>query len=123
MRPTRHHAPFVQDSEVQSICDWLRAQAKPEYINSVTEDAQLTQELEMATNRNKYKSAQNDEMFDEAVALIAKEQKASTSRLQRSLGIGYNRAAKIIDQMEQQGMISPATKTGKREVLIPNTNY
>ena len=122
-RPTRHHAPFVQDSEVQSICDWLRAQAKPEYINSVTEDAQLTQELEMATNRNKYKSAQNDEMFDEAVALIAKEQKASTSRLQRSLGIGYNRAAKIIDQMEQQGMISPATKTGKREVLIPNTNY
>ena len=123
MRPTRHHAPFVQDAEVQSICDWLRAQAKPEYINAVTEDAELTQELEMATNRNKYKSAQNDEMFDEAVALVAKDQKASTSRLQRSLGIGYNRAAKIIDQMEEQGMISPATKTGKREVLMPKTNY
>ena len=122
LRPTRHHAPFVQDNEVQSVCDWLRAQAKPEYIDAVTEDAELTQELAIATGEAKAPS-KNDEMFDEAVALVAKTRKASTSYIQRALGIGYNRAAKIIEQMEAEGMISPATKTGKRDVNLPETDY
>ncbi|MGB1361282.1 MAG: DNA translocase FtsK 4TM domain-containing protein [Alphaproteobacteria bacterium] len=124
LKPTRHHAPFVQDQEVQDVCDWLRAQSKPDYIDAVTEDAELVQEVEIsASGGNVGKSNSDDEMYDEAIALVAKTRKASTSYIQRSLKIGYNRAANIIERMEEEGIVSAANRVGKREILIPEKEY
>ena len=107
----RIHGPFVTDSEVQKVASYLRNLGSPNYIFEIT-----SEESDQEYNNSEEKKS--DPLFDEAVELIAREQKASTSFLQRHLQIGYNRAARIIDIMEAENMISPASQTGKREVLI-----
>ncbi len=123
---TRNHAPFVQDIEVEKVCDWLRAQESPEYVDAVTDtnilDGDIRATLDMDTSNSKGNS-DFDPLYDEAVALVTRTRKASTSFVQRSLKIGYNRAANIIEQLEQDGVISEATATGKRTVLAPEGNY
>ena len=111
-RITRVHGPFVSDEEVERVVGFLKAQAEPDYIEEVTrEDA-----VEDGPGASGAK--ENDVLYDDAVALIAREGKASTSFIQRHLQIGYNRAARIIEQMESEGIVSPANRVGRREVLI-----
>ena len=111
-RMIRIHGPFVSDSEIEKVSTFLRSQGSPTYIDDITkvEDNESVSEGELD-------SSDKDELFNQAVELIKNEGKASTSFLQRKLQIGYNRAARIIDQMEEAKIISPANHTGKREIL------
>ena len=111
-RVIRIHGPFVSDEEIEKITTFLRSQGAPEYLDEVTKIQEVTDE-----NGNQVGGNDKDELFDEAVRLIKAEGKASTSYLQRKLQIGYNRAARIIDQMEESKIISPANHAGKREIL------
>jgi DNA segregation ATPase FtsK/SpoIIIE, S-DNA-T family len=107
----RIHGPFVTDQEVEKVASFLRNNGKPNYIFEITEELEDSPFI-VAEDKP------NDPLFDQAVDLVAREQKASTSFLQRHLQIGYNRAARIIDVMEAENMISSASQTGKREVLL-----
>ena len=109
-RTIRIHGPYVSDREIEKISTFLRTQGSPDYIDDITK-MQTEDEREKESNLT-----EKDELFQEAVKLIKIEGKASTSFLQRKLQIGYNRAARIIDQMEEEKIISPANHTGKREI-------
>jgi DNA segregation ATPase FtsK/SpoIIIE, S-DNA-T family len=113
-RITRVHGPFVSDDEVELIVSHLKDQGMPTYIEEVTIDDNAPIGPEAAGG----KSNSADALYDEAVAIVAREGKASTSFIQRHLQIGYNRAARIIEQMEKEGVISPANRVGRREVLV-----
>ena len=113
-RITRVHGPFVSDQEVETVVEHLRNQAGPAYVEAVTEEDEPP--LDMAGAGGNGESG--DDLYDQAVALVAREGKASTSFVQRHLQIGYNRAARIIERMEQEGMVSRANHVGKREVLL-----
>ncbi len=119
-RISRVHGPFVRDSEVEQIVDFLRAQAEPTYDEEITEgpDESETDGSNPALSGIAGASDGEKGLFDQAVAVVAREGKASTSFIQRHLGIGYNRAAKLIEQMEKEGVVSPANHVGKRDVLI-----
>ncbi len=109
-RLIRVHGPFVKDTEVERIVQFLKAQGEPSYIDSVTED----DEDFMAPSEG---GDGGDAMYQQAIDVVRREGKASTSFLQRHLQIGYNRAARIVDQMEKEGIISSANHVGKREVI------
>ncbi len=113
-RITRVHGPFVKDTEVEKIAKFLKDQGSPEYIEDVTIDPEEDGE---GTEEGAEQFAV-DPMFDKAVAIVAREGKASTSFIQRQLAIGYNRAARIVEEMERQGMVSAANATGKREIFL-----
>jgi len=113
-RITRVHGPFVSDKEVEAVVEHLRSQGEPHYVESVTADEPDDADLSSGGNRGE----SGDGLYDQAVALVAREGKASTSFVQRHLQIGYNRAARIIEKMEQEGVISKANHVGKREVLV-----
>jgi S-DNA-T family DNA segregation ATPase FtsK/SpoIIIE len=112
-RITRVHGPFVSDSEVEAVVDHLRRQGEPHYVEGVTEDEAADDEGQSAAAADT-----GDGLYDEAVALVAREGKASTSFIQRHLQIGYNRAARLIEKMEAEGVVSRANHVGKREVLV-----
>jgi S-DNA-T family DNA segregation ATPase FtsK/SpoIIIE len=112
---TRVHGPFVADGEVEAAADFLREQGVPEYRDSITAES----DDEPLTGTSNAGGSSGDELFDRAVDLVARERKASTSFIQRHLCIGYNRAAKIIERMEAEGMVGTANHVGKREVLLP----
>jgi len=112
-RITRVHGPFVSDEEVEHVVTFLKSQGTPDYLQEVTEE--VTTE---SIGPNGSGQTSGDELYDEAVALIAREGKASTSFIQRHLQIGYNRAARIIERMESEGVVSKANRVGRREVLI-----
>ncbi len=108
----RIHAPFVSEDEIEKINNFLRSQAEPDYIDEILNFAD---EKEMSENSKNIRD--KDELYDKAVEIIRSEGKASTSFLQRKLQIGYNRAARIIDMMETDGIVSKANHVGKRDVL------
>jgi len=110
-RISRVHGPFVSDEEVERVVKFMKRQGQPVYIDEITEE-------DAADNPFAGGVGRGDDLYDEAVALIAREGKASTSFIQRHLQIGYNRAARIIEQMEAEGVVSPANRVGRREVLI-----
>jgi len=107
----RIHGPYISEIEIEKIANSLRAQGKPEYMEEITN--QETSENSLSNDDD----ADEDELYTRAVEIIKTEGKASTSFLQRKLQIGYNRAARIIDMMEQKGIVSKANHVGKREVL------
>lgn len=111
-RMTRVHCPFVSDDEVEKITNALREQGEPHYIEDILEDDEGSLDNSSDPSAN-----ENDPMYKEAVDLIMREGKASTSFIQRHLKIGYNRAARIIDMMEQAGIVSAANHVGKREII------
>ena len=111
-RIVRIHAPFVSDVEIEKINNFLRSQAEPDYVDEILSFAD---EKEM--NENSKSQTDKDELYESAVEIIKSEGKASTSFLQRKLQIGYNRAARIIDMMESEGIVSKANHVGKRDVL------
>ena len=110
-RIIRIHAPFVSDNEIEKINNSLRSQAEPDYVDEILNFAD---EKEIGDNVNK---GDKDELYQQALEIIRSEGKASTSFLQRKLQIGYNRAARIIDMMEAEGIVSKANHVGKRDVL------
>jgi S-DNA-T family DNA segregation ATPase FtsK/SpoIIIE len=114
-RLTRVHGPFVSDSEVEKIVKYLRSQGTPNYIDGVTVD-----EEEMAEETGGEGGGSGDDLYDQAVRIVLRERKVSTSFIQRHLQIGYNRAANIVDRMEKEGLISAANHVGKREILMEN---
>ncbi len=110
-RIVRIHAPFVSDIEIEKVNNSLRSQAEPDYVDEILNFAD---EKEIGDNQNQ---GDKDELYNQAVEIIRSEGKASTSFLQRKLQIGYNRAARIIDMMEVEGIVSKANHVGKRDVL------
>ncbi len=110
-RIVRIHAPFVSDIEIEKINSFLRSQAEPDYVDEILSFAD---EKEIGNTQNQ---GEKDELYNQAIEIIKSEGKASTSFLQRKLQIGYNRAARMIDMMEADGIISKANHVGKRDVL------
>ena len=106
----RIHGPYVSEKEIEKITNVLRAQGEPDYIDEITMNDKVDNSESTGEN-------QNDELYNQALDIIRSEGKASTSFLQRKLQIGYNRAARIIDTMEEKGIVSKANHVGKREVL------
>ncbi len=111
-RIVRIHAPFVSDNEIEKINNFLRSQAEPDYVDEI-----LNFVDEKEINESTKNQGEKDELYQTAVEIIKSEGKASTSFLQRKLQIGYNRAARIIDMMEADGIVSKANHVGKRDVL------
>ncbi len=110
-RLLRVHGPFVKTYEVESVVSHLRLQGEPEYIDSVTKEETNENMFDLNLDRN-------DELYNQAVAIVCREKKASTSFIQRQLQIGYNRAARIVEKMESEGIVSTANHVGRREVLV-----
>ena len=113
-RVVRVHGPFVDDGEVKAVADFLRQQGEPEYDNRVVEQVEGGDDMVAAGEP----MSNGGSLYEQAVSLVVREQKASTSFVQRHLKIGYNRAATIIEEMESNGIISAANHVGKRDVLM-----
>ncbi len=112
----RVHGPFVDDDEVENVVNFLKEQGEPEYVDSVTDDD--GEESSGFAGISSGDREGYDELYDQAVQIVITERKASTSFVQRHLQIGYNRAARIIEQMEKDGLIGPANHVGKRQILL-----
>jgi len=121
-RVARVHGPFVSDFSVERVVGFLRAQGEPEYVDEVTEGEHESPFIPNDSSHGPMtgNASGDDRMYDQALAIICREQKASTSFVQRQLQIGYNRAARIIERMEAEGVISKPNHAGKREVLAQN---
>jgi DNA segregation ATPase FtsK/SpoIIIE and related proteins len=109
---TRIHSPFVTEDEIEKVNNFLRSQADPDYVEEILEFSETSENDTDVSEIN-----EKDELYQTAVQLVKSEGKASTSFLQRKLQIGYNRAARIIDMMEENGLVSKANHVGKREIL------
>ncbi|MGN7294998.1 DNA translocase FtsK 4TM domain-containing protein [Rhizobium sp. SAFR-030] len=117
-RIQRVHGPFVSDNEVEEIVSYLKSQGSPQYLDAITADDDDDGEGGSGPAGTGNLS-DSDDPYDQAVAIVLRDGKASTSYIQRRLGIGYNRAASLIERMEQEGLIGPANHAGKREILVP----
>lgn len=114
-RVTRVHGAFASDHEVEEVVRHLRAQGEPVYVDDVTVDADGGDAVFGLSGDD----GSGDELYDRAVQIVLRERKASTSYIQRCLQIGYNRAARLIERMEAEGLVSAANHVGKREILVP----
>ena len=112
----RVHGPFVKTEEVQAVVEHLKKQGEPSYLNAVTKEEDEGDNIPLGLNEG------GDELYNQAVSIVCREKKASTSFIQRHLQIGYNRAARIIERMESEGIVSPANHVGRREVLVGKDN-
>ena len=117
---TRCHGPFVSDEEVEEIVNHLKAYGPPEYKSGVVEgpDDDKADGIDMVLGLGGNTDGE-DALYDQAVAVVLKDRKVSTSYIQRKLAIGYNKAARLVEQMEDEGLISAANHVGKREILVP----
>jgi S-DNA-T family DNA segregation ATPase FtsK/SpoIIIE len=113
-RISRIHGPFVSDKEVESVVRFLKNQGEPAYVEDVTEEPDEPGEFGLGGGDGDG----GEEFYDQAVALVAREGKASTSFIQRHFQIGYNRAARIVERMEAEGVVSKPNRVGRREVLV-----
>jgi S-DNA-T family DNA segregation ATPase FtsK/SpoIIIE len=119
---TRIHGPFVSDEEVEEIVTYLKGFGPPEYMSGVTDgpdedkEADIDLVLGLSPGGN---TDLEDALYDMAVQIVVKDRKCSTSYIQRKLAIGYNKAARLVEQMEEQGVVTPANHVGKREILVP----
>ncbi len=118
-RIQRVHGPFVSDHEVEDIVAYLKTQGVPQYLDAITADDEDGDGEGGGGPAGTSNLADSDDPYDQAVAVVLRDGKASTSYIQRRLGIGYNRAASIIERMEQEGIVGPANHAGKREILVP----
>jgi S-DNA-T family DNA segregation ATPase FtsK/SpoIIIE len=118
-RVTRVHGPLVRDDEVEKIVKFLKTQGEPEYLDEVTED-DGTDIGGDGSDIFGMSEGSGDELYDKAVDIVLRERKASTSFIQRQLQIGYNKAANLVERMEREGLIGPASATGKREIFGRN---
>jgi S-DNA-T family DNA segregation ATPase FtsK/SpoIIIE len=121
-RITRVHGPFVSDGEVEKVVAHLKAQGRPQYLDAITKDDEDLGGAEDGAVFDKGAMAafgdESQDPYDQAIAVVMRDRKASTSYIQRRLGIGYNRAASIMERMEKEGIVGPANHAGKREILM-----
>jgi S-DNA-T family DNA segregation ATPase FtsK/SpoIIIE len=119
-RISRCHGPFVSDEEVEEIVNHLKAFGEPDYVSGVVEgpDEDRSGDIDAVLGLGGNTDGE-DALYDQAVQIVARDRKCSTSYIQRKLGIGYNKAARLVEQMEDQGVVSPANHVGKREILLP----
>jgi S-DNA-T family DNA segregation ATPase FtsK/SpoIIIE len=115
--PQRVHGAFVGDDEVKRVADDWRQRGKADYLEEVTKEEGAVAGMPGIASDDD--DAEKDELYDEAVAFVAQSRRASISAVQRRLRIGYNRAARMIETMEETGVLSPMASNGNREVLIP----
>jgi DNA segregation ATPase FtsK/SpoIIIE, S-DNA-T family len=118
-RISRLHGPFVADDEVEKIVGFLKAQGAPQYVDAVTEEVEDDAYGEPGAMAGAEGGSSGDDLYDQAVAIVLRDKKVSTSYVQRRLQVGYNKAASLIERMEKEGLISSANGTGKREILVP----
>lgn len=118
-RIARVHGPFVSDHEVEKVVAHLKTQGRPEYLGTVTEDADETEtdEDEAVFDRSAMGEEDASDLYDKAVKIVMRDKKCSTSYIQRKLSIGYNRAASLVERMEQEGLVGPANHVGKRAII------
>jgi S-DNA-T family DNA segregation ATPase FtsK/SpoIIIE len=114
-RITRLHGPFVSDGEVETVAKFLRDQGEPQYLDEVTAGAD--EDGGEGGGELFGEGGESNDLYDQAVAVVTRDRKASTSYIQRRLQIGYNRAASLIERMEQEGVVSQANHAGKRDIL------
>lgn len=119
-RITRVHGPFVSDEEVEEVVTHLKSFGPPEYMSGVVEgvDEEKADDIDLVLGLGGNTDGE-DALYDQAVAVVIKDRKCSTSYIQRKLAIGYNKAARLVEQMEDEGLVSPANHVGKREILVP----
>ncbi|MDN5786385.1 DNA translocase FtsK 4TM domain-containing protein [Pseudorhodobacter sp.] len=117
---TRIHGPFVSDEEVEEVVNHLKSYGPPSYMSGVVEgvDDEKADDIDLVLGLGGGEGG-DDALYDQAVAVVAKDRKCSTSYIQRKLGIGYNKAAKLVEQMEENSVVSTANHVGKREILLP----
>ena len=121
-RIKRIHGPFVSDREVEDVVRFLKSQGAPEYLDAVTEEPdEESNDPHSVFGQGNGQSG--DDLYDKALAVVARDKKASTSYIQRRLQIGYNRAASLIERMEQEGVVSSPNHKGVREVLLPDHEH
>jgi S-DNA-T family DNA segregation ATPase FtsK/SpoIIIE len=118
-RISRLHGPFVADDEVEKIVRFLKSQGAPEYVDAVTEEVEDEAYGDPSAMTGAEGGGSGDDLYDQAVAVVLRDKKVSTSYVQRRLQVGYNKAASLIERMEKEGLISSANGTGKREILVP----
>ncbi|MBB3407921.1 S-DNA-T family DNA segregation ATPase FtsK/SpoIIIE [Rhizobium sp. BK316] len=119
-RIARVHGPFVSDAEVEKVVAHLKTQGRPEYLDTVTagEDEEAEDEEDGAVfDKSAMGAEDGDELYQQAVKVVMRDKKCSTSYIQRRLGIGYNRAASLVERMEKEGLVGPANHVGKREIV------
>jgi S-DNA-T family DNA segregation ATPase FtsK/SpoIIIE len=122
-RISRVHGPFVADGEVERIVAHLKAQGQPEYLSAITEENALEDDEVEAAPAGSLGSMDAEEAgdyYDRAVNIVLRDRKCSTSYIQRRLSVGYNKAASLVERMEEEGVVGPANHAGKREILIGN---
>ncbi len=117
---TRCHGPFVSDEEVEEVVNHLKAYGPPDYVGTVLDgpDSDRESDIDLVLGLGGNTDSENA-LYDTAVQIVIKDRKCSTSYIQRKLAIGYNKAARLVEQMEDQGLVSPANHVGKREILVP----
>jgi S-DNA-T family DNA segregation ATPase FtsK/SpoIIIE len=120
-RITRIHGPFVSDEEVEEIVTHLKSFGPPAYKSGVLDgpDEDSAADIDAVLGLGGSGDGGDDALYDQAVAIVAKDRKCSTSYIQRKLAIGYNKAARLVEQMEDQGIVTPANHVGKRDILVP----
>ncbi|WP_435657349.1 DNA translocase FtsK [Brucella pituitosa] len=121
-RIVRVHGPFVSDEEVEKVVNHLKEQGRPDYLATVTEDEEDddTAQDTAVFDSSAMGSEDGDDVYEQAVKVVMRDKKCSTSYIQRRLGIGYNRAASLVERMEQEGLVGAANHVGKREILSGN---
>ncbi|MFA6967081.1 DNA translocase FtsK [Bosea sp. (in: a-proteobacteria)] len=120
-RITRVHGPFVSDGEVEKVVAHLKTQGRPQYLDAVTSEEEAAAEDGedgAVFDKTGMGQAESEDPYDQAVAVVLRDKKASTSYIQRRLQIGYNRAASIMERMENEGIVGPANHAGKRDILV-----
>ena len=118
LRPVRVHGCYVADDEVERVVEFIKSQGKPEYVSEVTAGELNTKDTGAVFDKGEFGAANDEEdLYRQAVNIVRTDKKASTSYVQRKLRIGYNRAANLIERMEQEGVVSPQDHSGRREVI------
>ena len=117
--PQRVHGAFVADEEVHAVVDYLKAQGEPDYVEGLLDAVENGGNGDLNFQGNDTAGGESDALYDQAVQIVLQTRRPSISLVQRHLRIGYNRAARLIEQMEQSGLVSPMQSNGNREVLVP----
>jgi S-DNA-T family DNA segregation ATPase FtsK/SpoIIIE len=120
--PTRVHGAFVHDDEVHRVVDYLKEQGEPNYVDGLLEGALEGETGDGVSAVTGFANSESDPLYDQAVEIVLKNRRASISSVQRHLRIGYNRAARLLEQMEQAGLVSAMQSNGNREILVPAGN-
>ncbi|MFP4904429.1 DNA translocase FtsK, partial [Paraburkholderia sp. BR14261] len=118
--PVRVHGAFVADDEVHRVVEKLKEQGEPNYIEGILEGGVGGEGDEGTAAGTSGTGDESDPLYDQAVEVVIKNRRASISLVQRHLRIGYNRAARLLEQMEQSGLVSAMSSSGNREILVPN---